>query len=166
MYVCDMVVSTATRPESVLQLACNLKPVILNRRVATHKCVARLPQVCRETLWRTLENTDNVHESRFHVLLIWLGGRNSVYLTKIFGQLNIMQGRKENILTSVDKLVALENKIVILRNRTKLGEFDMFPTMRIWSLSWLSIWHRSQKTSTTTLHRWTQKSMTRFIILL
>ena len=25
-------------------------PVILNRRDATHKCVARLPQVCRETL--------------------------------------------------------------------------------------------------------------------
>ena len=51
------------------------------------------------------------------------------YLTVIFGQLNIvissMQGRNENILTSTDKLVALKNKIVIWKNRAKLGEFDV-----------------------------------------
>ena len=41
-----------------------------------------------------------------------------------------MQGRNENILTSTDKLVALKNKIVIWKNRAKLGELDMFPTMR------------------------------------
>ena len=56
------------------------------------------------------------------------------YLTEIFDQLNIvnssMQGRNENILTSTDKLVALKKKIVIWRNRAKLGEFDMFPIMR------------------------------------
>ena len=56
------------------------------------------------------------------------------YLTKIFGQLNIvnssMQGLNENILTSTDKLVALKKIIVIWKNRAKLGEFDMFPTMR------------------------------------
>ena len=56
------------------------------------------------------------------------------YLTEIFGQLNIvnssMQGRNENILTSSDKLVALKKKIVIWKNRAKLGEFDMLPTMR------------------------------------
>ena len=56
------------------------------------------------------------------------------YLAEIFGQLNIvnstMQGRNENILTSTDKLVALKKKIVIWKNRAKLGEFDMFPTMR------------------------------------
>ena len=45
-----------------------------------------------------------------------------------------MQGRKENILTSIDKLVALKNKVGILRNRTKLGEFDVFHTMRITAL--------------------------------
>ena len=51
------------------------------------------------------------------------------YLTEIFGQLNIvkssMQGRNENILTSTDKLVALKKKIVIWKNRVKLGEFDV-----------------------------------------
>ena len=56
------------------------------------------------------------------------------YLTEIFCQLIIvnssMQGRNENIITSTDKLVALKKKIVILKNRAKLGEFDMFPTMR------------------------------------
>ena len=56
------------------------------------------------------------------------------YLTEIFGQLNIvngsMQGLNENILTSTDKLIALKKKIVIWKNRAKLGEFDMFPTMR------------------------------------
>ena len=41
-----------------------------------------------------------------------------------------MQGRNENILTSTDKLVALKKKIVIRKNRAKLDEFDMFPTMR------------------------------------
>ena len=56
------------------------------------------------------------------------------YLAEILGQLNIvsgsMQGRNENIITSTDKLVTLAKKIVILKNRAKLGEFDMFPTMR------------------------------------
>ena len=56
------------------------------------------------------------------------------YLTEIFGHLNIvnssMLGRNENILTSTDKLVALKKKIVIWKNRAKLGEFDMFLTMR------------------------------------
>ena len=56
------------------------------------------------------------------------------YLAEIFGQLNIvnssMQGRNENILTSTDMLVALKKKIVILKNRAKLDEFDMFSTMR------------------------------------
>ena len=65
------------------------------------RCVAKLCD--RHLKTRTI----NVHISRFHVLLICLGGRNSVYLTKIFGQLNIvnssMQGRNENILTSTDK---------------------------------------------------------------
>ena len=55
------------------------------------------------------------------------------YLTEIFGRLNIvnssMQGRNEDILTSTDKLVALKRKIIIWKNREKLGEFDMFPTM-------------------------------------
>ena len=55
------------------------------------------------------------------------------YLTEIFGQLNIlnssMQGLNENILTSTNKLVGLKKKIVIWKNRAKLGEFDMFPTM-------------------------------------
>ena len=55
------------------------------------------------------------------------------YLAEIFGQLNIvnssMQGQNENILTSTDKLVALKKKIVIWKNRTKLDELDMFPTM-------------------------------------
>ena len=56
------------------------------------------------------------------------------YLTEIFGQLNIvnsiMQGQNENILTSTDKLVALKKKFVIWKNRAKLDEFDMLPTMR------------------------------------
>ena len=56
------------------------------------------------------------------------------YLTKIYGQLNIvnssMQILKKKILTSTDKLVAPKKKIVIWKNRAKLGEFDMFPTMR------------------------------------
>ena len=51
------------------------------------------------------------------------------YLTEIFGQLNIvnssMQGQNKNILTSTDKLVALKKKIVIWKNRAKLGEFDV-----------------------------------------
>ena len=63
---------------------------------------------------------------------IWMAKME--YLTEIFGQLNIvnssMQGRNENILTSTDKLVALKKKIVIRKNRAKLGEFDMFPTVR------------------------------------
>ena len=40
-----------------------------------------------------------------------------------------MQGQNENILTSTDKLIALKKKVVIWKNRAKLGEFDMFPTM-------------------------------------
>ena len=75
-----------------------------------------------------------MHKSRFHVLLICLGGRNSVYLTEIFGQLNIvnssMPGRNENILTSTDKLVAFKKKIEFGETEQTLGEFDIFPTMR------------------------------------
>ena len=41
-----------------------------------------------------------------------------------------MQGRNKNILPSAHKLVALKKKIVVWRNRAKLGEFDMFPGMR------------------------------------
>ena len=56
------------------------------------------------------------------------------YLAEIFGQLNLVnsskQGRNENILTSTNKLVALKKKIFIWKNREKLSEFDMFPTMR------------------------------------
>ena len=56
------------------------------------------------------------------------------YLAEIFVQINIvnssMQGRNKNILTSTDKLVAIKRKNLILKNRAKLGEFDMFPTMR------------------------------------
>ena len=70
------------------------------------------------------------------------------YLSEICGHLNIvnssMLGRNENILTSTDKLVALKKKIVIWKNRAKLGGFDMFLTMRTnctkeMILSWLSI---------------------------
>ena len=52
------------------------------------------------------------------------------YLAEIFGQLNIvnssMQGQNENILSSTDKMVALKKKIVIWKNRAKLGEFECF----------------------------------------
>ena len=55
------------------------------------------------------------------------------YLKDIFGKLNIinssMQGKNENILTATDTLVAFKKKIVIWKNKAKLGEFDMFPTM-------------------------------------
>ena len=44
------------------------------------------------------------------------------YLTKIFGHLNSlnsnMQGRNENILTSIDELVAFK-KLFVSRNRVK-----------------------------------------------
>ena len=101
-----------------------------------------------------------MHKSRYRDLLICLGGKNSVYLTKIFGKLNIlnssMQGRKENILTSTDKLVALKQKIVIWRNGAKLGDFDMFPTMRTNCTKEripVVVEHLTEKTSTTTFHR-------------
>ena len=41
-----------------------------------------------------------------------------------------MQGRNENIPISTDKLVALKQKIIIWRNAAKLGDFEMFPTIR------------------------------------
>ena len=48
-----------------------------------------------------------------------------VYLTEIFGQLNIvksgMQGRNENILTSTDKLVALKKENCYLEKQSKIG---------------------------------------------
>ena len=56
------------------------------------------------------------------------------YFTEIFGQRNVvnssMHGRNENIITSTDKLVGLKKKIFIWKNRAKLREFDMFPTIR------------------------------------
>ena len=85
--------------------------------------------MCREFC----DKHGQMHKSWFHVLLICLGRRHSVYLTEIFGQISILnsskQGRNENILTSTDKLVTLKQKIVIWRNGAKLGDFDIFPTM-------------------------------------
>ena len=56
------------------------------------------------------------------------------YLSEIFGYLNSlnsnMQGRNENILTATDKLVAFKKKIAIWKNRMKVDELNMFPSVR------------------------------------
>jgi len=56
------------------------------------------------------------------------------YLTEIFGQLSglnsSMQGRNENILTSMDKLVAFTKKVTLWKSRVKAGTLDMFPLVR------------------------------------
>ena len=56
------------------------------------------------------------------------------YLTAIYGQLNrlnsTMQGRNENILISIDKLVAFTKKVILWKSRVKAGTLDMFPLVR------------------------------------
>ena len=56
------------------------------------------------------------------------------YLSEIFGHLNglnsNMQGRNENILTATDKLVAFKKKVAIWKNRLKVDDLDMFPSVR------------------------------------
>ena len=41
-----------------------------------------------------------------------------------------MQGRNENILTMTDKLVAFKKKVVMWKNRLKVDDLDMFPSVR------------------------------------
>ena len=41
-----------------------------------------------------------------------------------------MQGREENILTSLDKLIAFKKKVAIWKNRAKDGNLEMFPLVR------------------------------------
>jgi len=56
------------------------------------------------------------------------------YLAEIFAHLNSlntsMQGREENILTSLDKLVAFKKKVAIWKSRAKDGYFDIFSLVR------------------------------------
>jgi len=56
------------------------------------------------------------------------------YLTDIYGQLNrlnsSLQGRNENILISMDKLVAFTKKVILWKSRVKAGILDMFPLVR------------------------------------
>ena len=56
------------------------------------------------------------------------------YLSEIFGHLNVLtsnvQGRNENILTATDKLVAFKKKVAIWKNRLKVDNLDMFPSVR------------------------------------
>ena len=56
------------------------------------------------------------------------------YLSEIFGHLNgltsDMQGRNENILTATDNLVAVKKKVAIWKNRLKVDNLDMFPSVR------------------------------------
>jgi hypothetical protein len=53
------------------------------------------------------------------------------YLADIFQHLNVvnsgLQGRNENLLSSIDKLVALQRKIKIWKSRISSGNFEMFP---------------------------------------
>jgi len=56
------------------------------------------------------------------------------YLTEIYGHPNrlnsSMQGRNENILTSMDKLVAFTKKVILWKSRMKAGTLEMFPLIR------------------------------------
>ena len=56
------------------------------------------------------------------------------YLSEIFGHLNglnsNMQGRNEQILTATEKLVAFKKKVAIWKNRLKVDDLEMFPSVR------------------------------------
>ena len=55
------------------------------------------------------------------------------YLSEIFGHLNVlisnMQGRNENILTVTDELAAFKKKVAIWKNRLKVDDLDMLPSV-------------------------------------
>ena len=56
------------------------------------------------------------------------------YLSEIFVHLNglnsNMQGRTEKILTATKKLVAFKKKVAIWKNRLKVDDLEMFPSVR------------------------------------
>ena len=101
------------------------------RWLSKGKVLSRIHELQKELL---IFFNKEKHESFYKYLRCEFWMAKTKYLTDIFSQLNIvnssMQGRNENILTSTDKLVTLKKKIVIWKNRAKLGEFGMFPTMR------------------------------------
>ena len=85
----------------------------------------------KDTMFKFFEEN---HQNEFCNLIkneVWC--IKLAYLSNIFEHLNrvnqSMQGRAENILTSIDKICTMRDKIEIWKRKVKERNFEMFPKL-------------------------------------